>query len=346
MRFVQRCPTSDFQPARTGPWVRAASERLTQAFPAAHRAQDQILTTGQPITLHAQLNYGEEPLVDEWVRIFWGGCERGWEQIGQARTDAHGRVTWRLSRQVPRGRYAYAVQVAGDRTFVQGYIWVVAPEVRAVAISASAILVAAPTDAAPESEPNPASPEPTADPSTSAPPATAASSSDTPDPAPQTEPQFSLAEGALNLASHYAQRGYLIIYLAEDPWSDVLTPHALGQLGLPAGPVLMAAEQGAADSALATPGDVWEDASPRGTGGGPPAAIQLTRHYVASPDTARHPAALPLRAAEVIALDDSGGWQSHLQELGTSSSKTPKTDGPTQIIRPAHAVPNYPRRSD
>ncbi|TXD39421.1 hypothetical protein FRC98_03225 [Lujinxingia vulgaris] len=349
MRFVQRCPSSDFQPARTGPWISAASERLAQNHTPTHIAPDQIITTGQPLTLHARLSYADQPLQGEWARIFWGSCERGWEQIGHLRTDADGRLAWPMTHRPSRGRYTYAVQVVGDQTFATGNIWIVAPEVRAVAISASAILHAdtlqpASQPQAPPEAQSPPAVDAAASPATASP-STVTPTDETP-PAPATtdaapQPPPTLTPGARELAAYYARRGYLVIYLVEDSWQDTLTPTSLAALGLPAGPVITSEGQGALPDEPSTPGNRWEDASARATGGGPPLSIILTHHFVATSDAARLPPSLPLTPLEVVPRNDAPGWEAHLQTL------TPDTGTDTQpshqIIRPAHAVPNHPR---
>lgn len=348
MRFVQRCPTTDFQPARTGPWISAASERLATTQPPTHQAPDQIITTGQPITLHARLTYGEAPLRGEWARIFWGGCERGWEQIGHVRTDEDGRLAWPLATRPTRGRYAYAVQVAGDRTFATGHIWVVAPEVRAVAIAASAILQTSPPapDAPnlPTSSPDAAPPSPQTSPedvpSAEEAPATTTADASAP-PGATSQPAPSLTPGARELAAYYARRGYLVIYLVDDQQSTPLTARTLAELGLPAGPVLTTAGQGDAPAEVVTPGNPWDDAASRATGGGPPLPIILTHHYVLNDAAARLPPSLPLTPLEVIARNDAPSWDAHLQTL--QADEKPGSQPSHQIIRPAHAVPNHPR---
>ncbi|RVU48452.1 hypothetical protein EA187_03180 [Lujinxingia sediminis] len=348
MRFVQRCPTTEFTPARTGPWISAASERLANTQPPTHQVPDQIITTGQPITLNARLTYGKSPLQGEWARIFWGGCERGWEQVGHVRTDDDGRLSWPLATRPARGRYAYAVQVVGDRTFATGHIWVVAPEVRAVAIAASAILRAdtGQPDAqnlssSAHKDSSASTPDsPGASPSSEV--ATAADiADDSTSPEAPPQPASMLTPGARDLAAYYARRGHLIIYLNDDPRGTPLTSRTLAELGLPAGPVLTMAEQGDAPLELTPPGNRWEDASALATGGGPPLPIILTHYFVATADDAQLPPSLPLTPGEVVARNNAEGWDMHLKTLPAEEGAEPQPSH--QIIRPAHAVPNHPR---
>ncbi|RAL25242.1 hypothetical protein DL240_03255 [Lujinxingia litoralis] len=337
MRFVQRCPGRPYQPARTGPWVRAASERLSQEHGSAHQSYDQIVTTGQPVILRARLAYGTEPLTDEWVRVFFGSCEKGWTQVGHVRTDEQGRAVWRLARELQRGSYDYVMQVVGDRSFVRGTIWVIAPEVRAVAFSTAALIT---PGAAPEETPEAlVRGEEGVDEERALGEEEAQRSEQKP-----SDSEVELVPGALALAGHYARQGYLVVYLSDGSTGRELTAERLQALGFPGGPFLRAAEVQEAWEPE-PPGDVWDDASERSTGGGPTVPIRLTRHFVDQPDRARLWAPAGLSAQEVVELDPDAGWEALIQTLDTTARQQGDGAGARQIIRPEHRVPNYPRRS-
>jgi phosphatidate phosphatase PAH1 len=103
-----------------------ANTVLAAGFSPRHSMQDVIaVAAGQPVVVRGKFAYGtvSKDLEDERIRVFLDDC-RGWQALGDATTDADGRIALTVSRELPVGVYDVRLEVLGDASLASGRIWV------------------------------------------------------------------------------------------------------------------------------------------------------------------------------------------------------------------------------
>ena len=87
--------------------------------------QDVIATPGSPVILRGKFAYGDvsKDLEGERIRAYLDDCA-GWRPLGEATTDADGRIVLQVSEPLPAGVYDVRLEVLGDASLAPGRVWV------------------------------------------------------------------------------------------------------------------------------------------------------------------------------------------------------------------------------
>jgi hypothetical protein len=122
---LARCLGTPFAPAPGEAWRHPLASPLTVALGApGHSIQDVLATPAGAATVHGKFAYGtvSKDLEDERVRVSLDVCS-GWVTLGDALTDADGRVAVSLPDGLGPGVYDVRMQVLGDGTLAAGQAW-------------------------------------------------------------------------------------------------------------------------------------------------------------------------------------------------------------------------------
>lgn len=133
VRRLQNCAEYPFDPPRRGPWESIESKELADTTEPTHRSVDRIAVVGNRVRVDATLNYGDDALSGEWVRLYLGNCD-GWSQQAVRRTGQDGRVEFRLQDRLSKGVYGVVFQVVGDRSTARAQLWVVSSQTEVVGL--------------------------------------------------------------------------------------------------------------------------------------------------------------------------------------------------------------------
>ena len=127
VRDLPNCGGRNFEPPVRGAFSSQENRLLAKASTPQIELFDQIVRQRESLRADVVVKYGEEPLREDWLRVFIGGCG-GWGQVTEVRTDQEGRAKIAMRQRLPPGIYGLVVQVVGDASTTRAEIWVLPEE--------------------------------------------------------------------------------------------------------------------------------------------------------------------------------------------------------------------------
>ncbi|HLU64871.1 MAG TPA: hypothetical protein VKZ63_01260 [Kofleriaceae bacterium] len=120
----QSCTALPYVPGEPTGFDFYENELVALSGGPTHHAQDVVTSPDAAPSVTATFIYGylAIDIVDEAVRASVDTCD-GWLDLGEARTDVDGRVTFALDDKLPVGVYHVVFEVLADGTTASAYIW-------------------------------------------------------------------------------------------------------------------------------------------------------------------------------------------------------------------------------
>lgn len=138
IRDLPNCGGTPFPVPARGPFATQENRLLAKEAQGEIQLYDQVVPGRRELKAEVVVTYGEEPLREDWLRVFVGSCS-GWGQVAEVRTDKEGRAQLALRQRLSPGVYGLAIQVVGDATAARAELWILpeATKLKEIALTAA-----------------------------------------------------------------------------------------------------------------------------------------------------------------------------------------------------------------